>query len=109
MTILIHIKNENIYIDCVLNQSHNTNKNKIEAVDKIFTDYYPFSPLNNIHHFYSPFSFFIPHPNASPMEFRIENRSYVFTSDDFHVSFAPFLKPLRSDLQMNRAAVETNR
>lgn len=51
----------------------------------------------------------IPPPTVYSTELFINNKSYIFIQDDFHVSFLPFMPFLTLELQMDKCAIETNR
>ena len=53
--------------------------------------------------------FQIPVPNRSLYTLKLGNGSLQFIRDDFHISFAPFIKNLPPELQVCDAAIETNR
>ena len=55
------------------------------------------------------FRFFIPNPNSTQIDFKIGLKPFRFLHDDFQVLFSPFLRTLDSKLQMESAALETNR
>lgn len=49
-------------------------------------------------------------PSTSTVQMRINNDIlYDFYQDDFHVSYAGFLQQLPIELQLSKAAVESNR
>ena len=54
-------------------------------------------------------SFPIPQPTSHTVELKIGTKSHYLNKDDFQVSYAPFLRLRRSDLLMERSAIETNR
>jgi hypothetical protein len=51
----------------------------------------------------------VPVPVSKPVELKIGPKTYRFMQDDFHVSFHGFLNTVPPELQMDRAAMETNR
>lgn len=54
--------------------------------------------------------YYYPYPNSTNITITIANQfTYNFYRDDFQVSFDPFLDNLKPELEISRAAMETNR